>query len=105
MSETEDSVLVCAEPAPPHVETSARIDVDGEQRDYWQVFSANSFPFNVTGHPATALAVDLGSSGLPVGVQLVGRRRTDRRLLAVAQALEAVVRFDRHPATGRSTEY
>jgi amidase len=85
-------------PAPPHVEPSTPIDVDGEQRDYWQVFTANSFPFNVTGQPATALPVGLASSGLPVGVQLVGRRQTDRHLLAVAAALEAIVQFDRHPS-------
>jgi amidase len=85
-------------PAPPHVETGAPIDVDGEQRDYWQVFTANSFAFNVTGHPATSLPVGLSDTGLPVGIQLVGRRMTDRRLRFVAAALEAVVRFDSHPS-------
>jgi amidase len=84
-------------PAPPHVETSAPIDVDGEQRDYWQVFTANLFPFNVTGHPATSLPVGLARSGLPVGIQLVGRRRSDGRLLSVAAALEVVAQFDSHP--------
>jgi Asp-tRNA(Asn)/Glu-tRNA(Gln) amidotransferase A subunit family amidase len=83
--------------APPHVEPSTPIDVDGEQRDYWQVFTANSFPFNVTGHPATTLPAGMSASGLPIGLQFVGRRHTDRQLLTLAAAVEALIRFDTHP--------
>jgi len=36
-------------PAPPHVESGTAINVDGEPRDYMQLFTANAFPFNVTG--------------------------------------------------------
>jgi Asp-tRNA(Asn)/Glu-tRNA(Gln) amidotransferase A subunit family amidase len=44
-------------------------------------------PFNYTGHPA--LSVPCGrSGGLPVGMQLVGRRYDDALLLRVAHAYE-----------------
>jgi amidase len=49
--------------------------------------SRNTQPFNYTGHPA--LALPCGSSrGLPVSMQLVGRRFEDALVLRVAYALE-----------------
>jgi amidase len=55
-------------------------------------------PFNVTGHPVVALPI--GKSGhLPVGVQIVGPRGADHRLLAIASLIEnALGRLA--PATG-----
>jgi Asp-tRNA(Asn)/Glu-tRNA(Gln) amidotransferase A subunit family amidase len=45
--------------------------------------------FNVTGHPAISIPVPASAGGLPVGMQLVGRRRGTAELLAVALACEA----------------
>ena len=45
--------------------------------------------FNLTGHPAITLPVK--TPGLPVGLQLVGRRGATAGLLAVALAIEGVV--------------
>jgi Asp-tRNA(Asn)/Glu-tRNA(Gln) amidotransferase A subunit family amidase len=45
--------------------------------------------FNLTGHPAITLPVK--TPGLPVGLQLVGRRGATADLLAVAAAIEGVV--------------
>jgi Asp-tRNA(Asn)/Glu-tRNA(Gln) amidotransferase A subunit family amidase len=47
-------------------------------------------PFGVTGHPVVALPGP--APGLPVGLQLVGHRGQDARLLAVAASLEAAWR-------------
>ncbi|HEX4198367.1 MAG TPA: amidase family protein [Caulobacteraceae bacterium] len=40
------------------------------------------------GLPATAIPAGLAADGLPVGVQIIGRRGGDSRTLAVAQAIE-----------------
>jgi aspartyl-tRNA(Asn)/glutamyl-tRNA(Gln) amidotransferase subunit A len=45
-------------------------------------------PFNLTGHPA--ISIPLPSPGLPVGLQLVGRRHETARLLDVAAACEKI---------------
>jgi aspartyl-tRNA(Asn)/glutamyl-tRNA(Gln) amidotransferase subunit A len=42
--------------------------------------------FNITGHPA--ISIPIPSSGLPVGLQLVGRRGATEQLLTVARACE-----------------
>lgn len=44
-------------------------------------------PFNVSGQPAITLPVARSYSGLPIGVQLVGRPGADRLLLALGAAL------------------
>jgi Asp-tRNA(Asn)/Glu-tRNA(Gln) amidotransferase A subunit family amidase len=44
-------------------------------------------PFNATGHPVVSLPI--GKVGaLPVGMQIVGRRGSDRRLLSIAALIE-----------------
>ena len=46
--------------------------------------------FNVTGHPVVSVPAGLTDDGLPVGMQIVGNRYTEQRLLAVAGAFERV---------------
>ena len=46
-------------------------------------------PFNLTGHPAITLPAAV--SGLPVGIQLIGRLGEDEHLLDVAEWVEAAI--------------
>jgi 2-dehydropantoate 2-reductase len=48
-----------------------------------------SGPYNLTGHPALSMPVP--TSGLPIGLQLAGRRGADFELLRVAAAAERVL--------------
>ncbi len=53
---------------------------------------------NYTGHPAVVLPYALDREGLPIGVQVVGKRWDESRLLAIASALwEAAAPFQRPP--------
>jgi len=54
------------------------------------------FPFNLTGQPAASVPVGFTSAGLPVGLQIVGRRFADRTVLAASAAFEAA-----HPWAAR----
>jgi fatty acid amide hydrolase 2 len=49
---------------------------------------ANAAVFNLTGMPVTQVPLGLGAKGLPVGVQVVGRRDRDHVTIAVAMHLE-----------------
>jgi fatty acid amide hydrolase 2 len=49
---------------------------------------ANAAVFNLTGMPVTEVPLGLGPRGLPVGVQVVGRRDRDHVTIAVALELE-----------------
>jgi amidase len=47
--------------------------------------------FNLTGHPVVVIPVGKSQDGLPIGVQIVGKRWRDRELLKLAKALTEVV--------------
>jgi aspartyl-tRNA(Asn)/glutamyl-tRNA(Gln) amidotransferase subunit A len=67
----------------------AEIEIDPAVKDRTPVRTAmlkHTQPFNLTGHPAISLP--LPTAGLPVGLQLVGRRGGTPRLLAIAAACE-----------------
>jgi amidase len=46
--------------------------------------------FNLTGNPVVTLPVGKTQAGLPIGIQVIGKRGSDRELLAVAQALTEI---------------
>lgn len=48
-----------------------------------------TYPFNFTGHPAASLPAGF-ASGLPVGLQIVGKHHDDAGVLAASAAFEAV---------------
>jgi Asp-tRNA(Asn)/Glu-tRNA(Gln) amidotransferase A subunit family amidase len=56
------------------------------------------FPFNLTGQPAATVPVGFTRAGLPVGLQIVGRRHADHTVLAASAAFEAAQPWaDRRP--------
>jgi len=72
-------------------------NVDGRPVEYRRLFFFSTL-FNCTGHPAVVIPVSWDRQGLPVGVQIVGPRQEDERLLAVAASLSQLVGpFDRPP--------
>ena len=48
-------------------------------------------PFNLTGLPAITVPCGLGSSGLPIGIQLVGPPFAEARVLRAAAEAERIV--------------
>ncbi len=47
-----------------------------------------TFPFNLTGQPAASVPCGVTRDGLPIGLQIVGRRYADASVLAAAGAFE-----------------
>jgi len=69
----------------------------------WHPFT---FPFNLTGHPSISIPAGWTADGLPVGMQVVGRRFADRELLAVARYVEREQpRADRRPRLPAGTQH
>jgi amidase/aspartyl-tRNA(Asn)/glutamyl-tRNA(Gln) amidotransferase subunit A len=47
-----------------------------------------TYPVNFTGHPAISVPAGLTPEGLPVGLQIIGRRHADETVLAMARHFE-----------------
>jgi aspartyl-tRNA(Asn)/glutamyl-tRNA(Gln) amidotransferase subunit A len=57
----------------------------GEFYDDWCHFL---YPFNLTGQPAASVPMGTAEHGMPIGLQIVGRRFEDALVLAAAAAWE-----------------
>jgi aspartyl-tRNA(Asn)/glutamyl-tRNA(Gln) amidotransferase subunit A len=67
-----------------------RLNPEGWPQHAWDWFpwASFSYPFNFTGQPATTVPAGFTSGGLPVGLQIVGRRFADLTVLQAARAFE-----------------
>ena len=76
-----DVAYPAAGPSPTHV---GAVEVDA--------FNTGrlTMAMNITGVPAISVPAGLSGGGLPVGMQIVGQRHTDARLLSVAALLEQI---------------
>ena len=85
-------------PAFPHCPTGTPIEVDGHSVPYRLGGTGYTSPFSLTGHPVVVVPLAVSSDGLPIGVQIVGRRWSEMELLAIAeQFVEITGPFQRPP--------
>jgi amidase len=84
-------------PAFPHCRPGTPIAVDDRHVPYRLGGTGYTSPFNLTGHPVVVLPLARSTEGLPIGVQVVGRRWDEMRLLAIAEQLDTIVGPFRRP--------
>jgi amidase len=89
----EFDALICpvtVSPAIGHVPFGTPIEVDEHKVPYFIAGTAYTCLFNLTGHPAVVLPLTRSREGLPIGVQLVGKRWSEPALLALAQQVALI---------------
>ena len=73
-------------------------DGPDEIKQLWAGRGTFTDPFNLSGNPAISLPLGWSSSGLPIGVQIVGRWAGAPTLLAYAERFEQALQWaDRRP--------
>ena len=97
--ETYDYMVCAVNQVPPF---DADIDwpkeVDGTPMDNYIGWMRSAYRVSVTMCPAASVPAGFTDDGLPVGIQLVGRRRDDLGVLQLAYAFEQATRVgDRRP--------
>lgn len=92
----EYDVLICptaactAYPAfrPHPIRPPPKISIDGQAHPWIESAVGMTAPFSLTGNPVVSLPAGV-FDGRPVGLQIVGKRWQDERLLAIAEHLES----------------
>ncbi len=101
LAENDFDAFLCppaAVPAFAHRTKGAPVLVDGVKTAYSLAAGAWATLFNLTEGPAAVLPAGLTADGLPIGVQVVGRRWRDAELVSVAgQIAHAVTGEFRRP--------
>ncbi|MCZ6605260.1 MAG: amidase [Alphaproteobacteria bacterium] len=92
MSRFHETYDLLITPQVPLEAFAAGIDTPLEKDGSWLDWSPFTYPFNMTMQPAAAVPIGLGANGLPVSLQIVGRRFEDGLVLRAAKAYE-----DMHP--------
>lgn len=90
----QDALVLPALAIPASPLGAETVDIDGRSVSLRNVMLRLTQLFNVTGHPAVSIPCGHTATGLPVGLQLVGRRSQTDQLLAVAAACETALAGD-----------
>jgi len=71
------------------IDSKTDIIIDGKKVGplEWLPFT---YPFNLSGHPAASIPCGWSSEGLPIGMQIVGKRLDDLTVLQVSKAFEEI---------------
>jgi len=83
-----DAVLAPASPIPAPRLGESEVKIAGKIKKVRSALVGASRPANVTGHPAISIPCGSTRGGLPVGLQLIGPRWGEARLLAIARGYE-----------------
>jgi amidase len=89
---------VAATPAFTHCPAWSAIDIDGRSYPHGVANGAYTMPFNLSGHPAVIIPIGLTQGGLPMGLQIVGKRWREMELLAIAEELDQAIGDFRNPS-------
>lgn len=88
-------------PARPIEGSMQTVELNGEQVPTLPSYIHNTDPASIAALPGISLPVGLTESGLPVGMEIDGPEQSDRRLLAVAKAIEGIIGFAGRPPQGQ----
>ena len=84
-------------PAFTHRRSGEDIEIDGKQFPYLKGIGAYTTIFNLVGNPVVVLPLTQSQEGLPIGVQVVGKRGSDMKLLLIAEKLTQITGIFQSP--------
>jgi amidase len=96
---------VAATTAFTHRPAWSAIDIDGRSYPHAVANGIYLVPFNLSGHPAVVIPIPQSGgyangqtqAGLPIGIQIVGKRWLEMELLSIAQEIDKVIGDFRQP--------
>jgi len=92
-------------PTMPHAAPPADTAYHSPGYDRWRDSIPFTLPFNLTGQPAASIPCGITAAGLPVGLQVVGPKYAERKILEACLAIEAALGFAQpHPVLLQSLQ-
>jgi aspartyl-tRNA(Asn)/glutamyl-tRNA(Gln) amidotransferase subunit A len=93
-----DAIIAPSSPVPAPLHGQSDVIVDGKKQGLRPTLVRANRPSNVSGNPAIAFPCGFTEEGLPVGMQLIGPRWGEAKLLSIAAAYEDATKWNRrHP--------
>ena len=74
-----------------HRSKGAVINIEGRRVPYFLANGGYTMLFNLTGHPVVVIPIGHSKQGLPIGMQIIGKRWKEMELLAIAKQIDRVV--------------
>jgi amidase len=74
-----------------------QIEVNKESIHYYMATQAYTIPFTLTENPVLTLPISLSKDSLPIGVQVIGKRYSDFKLLKIGMVLNAYSEKFKYP--------
>ena len=98
--ETHEYLVTVVNQVPPFpVDQEYVTEINGEKLATYLDWMKSCYYTTITGHPAISVPAGFTDEGLPVGIQIVGRRNADFSVLQLAYAFEqATMVWQRRPA-------
>ena len=94
-------VLPVSQVAPFPIEVDWVREIEDHAMEHYVAWQRSCSRITVTSHPAISVPAGFTASGLPVGIQIVGRYRDEGGLLRIASAFEAATGYgQRRPVLG-----
>lgn len=73
------------------------ISVDGTSVPYYEAITSHTTVLSILGNPVTVIPLTQSKNGLPIGVQVIGKRWKDMRTLAIAKLILGAIGTVRRP--------
>jgi len=73
------------------------IEVNKELMHYYMATQAYTTPFTLTENPVLSMPISLSKDSLPIGVQVIGKRYSDFRLLKIGKVLDDYAEKFKYP--------
>jgi amidase len=81
-----------------HRPKGTAVEVDNKKVPYMMASGAYLVPFNLTGNPVVVIPIGKTQDGLPIGMQIVGKRWKEMELLSIAEKIDKLINgFQRAP--------
>ncbi|MBO3462009.1 amidase [Aetokthonos hydrillicola Thurmond2011] len=92
-------VPVAATTAFTHRPAWSAVEIDGKLYPHGIANGAYTMPFNLSGHPAIVIPIGQTHNGLPMGMQIVGKRWREMEMLAIAQKIDNIIGGFKNPSS------